>query len=91
MSDVRDPDHDQVAPVPNDGPSCHDLVRADLEARKEFGFNKYQSLLQPFNGRSFLQDVYEELLDAAVYIRGLIEEERVNEETRVKNTSYNET
>jgi len=79
MSDVRDPDRDQVAPVPNNNPSCHDLVIADMEERKEFGLHKYNSLLQPFNGRSFLLDAYEEVLDLAVYLRGKIEEERMNE------------
>lgn len=76
MSDVRDPDRDQVAPVPNDQPSCHDLVIADLTERKEFGLRKYNSLLQPNNGRSFLLDIYEEMMDVIVYIRGKLEEER---------------
>lgn len=76
MSDVRDPDRDQIAPTPNDGPSCHDLVIEDMLERKEFGLQKYQSLLQPHNGRSFLQDAYEEVLDLAVYLRGRLEEER---------------
>lgn len=76
MSDVRDPDRDQQAPIPNDGPSCHDLVIEDMQERKEFGLRKYNSLLQPNNGRSFLQDAYEEVLDLAVYLRGKLEEER---------------
>lgn len=76
MSDERDPETDQVAPVPNDGPSCHDLVIADMAERKEFGLRKYKSLLQPNNGRSMLQDAYEEVLDLAVYLRGAVEEER---------------
>lgn len=76
MSDVRDPDRDQAAPIPNDGPSCHDLVIADMEERKAFGLRKYSTYLQPHNGRSFLQDAYEEVLDLAVYLRGRLEEER---------------
>lgn len=76
VSDVRDPTTDQVAPIPNDGPSCHDLVMEDLTARKQFGLRKYNSLLQPNNGRSMLQDAYEEVLDLAVYLRGALEEER---------------
>jgi len=76
MSDKRDPERDQVAPIPNDGPSCHDLVREDLLERKEHGLRKYDSLLQPNNGRSMLQDAYEEVLDLAVYLRGALEEER---------------
>jgi hypothetical protein len=76
MSDVRDPDRDQVAPTPNKNPSCHDLVIEDMKERKEFGLRKYDSLLQPHNGRDFLRDIYEELLDATAYIRGRIEEEK---------------
>lgn len=56
-------------PVPNDLPSMHDLVMQDMAARKQFGLDKYKSLLQPFNGRDPLKDLYEEILDAAVYIR----------------------
>lgn len=76
MSDVRDPDRDQVAPVPNDNPSCHDLVIADLLERKEHGLRKYGSLLQAGNGRDFDLDVYEELLDATAYMRGKLEEKK---------------
>lgn len=76
MSDVRDPERDQQAPIPNDEPSCHDLVIEDMLERKEFGLRKYNSLLQPFNGRSFTRDAYEEVLDLAVYLRGKLEEEK---------------
>lgn len=79
MSEVRDPARDQVAPVPNDGPSCHDLVIEDMKERKTFGLQKYDSLLQPHNGRSFLRDAYEEVLDLAVYLRGRLEEERADQ------------
>lgn len=63
----------QPEPTPTDEPSAHDLVIADMAARKEFGLAKYGSLLQPGNGRDNLQDLYEELLDACVYIRNEIE------------------
>lgn len=56
-------------PKPNDLPSMHDLVMEDMAARKDFGFKKYQALLQPFNGRDPLKDLYEELIDALVYVR----------------------
>lgn len=74
MSAVRDPDRDQQAPVHNDGPSMHDLVVEDMRERKEFGLKKYGTVLQTGNDRSFLLDLYEELLDAIVYLRGLMEE-----------------
>lgn len=79
MGDVRDPERDQPLPVPNDGPSMHDLVAADMMERKEHGLRKYGQLLQAFNGRSFLQDGYEEVLDLAVYLRGALEEERARD------------
>lgn len=66
----------QPAPAPNDGPSMHDLVIADMASRKEFGLRKYQSLLQAHNGRDALQDAYEESLDLVVYLRQEIEERR---------------
>ena len=50
-----------------------DRVSADLLQRRIFGLAKYGSLLQPGNGRDNLQDLYEELLDACVYIRNEIE------------------
>lgn len=80
MSDVRDPETDQRLPVPNEQTSCQDLVIADIEKRKALGLRKYGTLLQPFNGRSFLQDAYEEVLDLAVYLRGKLEEERQTDE-----------
>ena len=76
MSEERDPETDQPLPIHNDQTSCQDLVIADIEARKALGLKKYGTLLQPFNGRSFLQDAYEEVLDLAVYLRGRLEEER---------------
>lgn len=52
--------------------SIQDQVIADLEARKELGFSKYGTLLYAKNGRSFAQDLYEELLDAACYLKGMM-------------------
>lgn len=80
MSDVRDPETDQAAPVPSDRPSAHDLVAEDVMERKAHGLRKYSSLLQPNNGRSFTRDAYEEVLDAAMYLRGLLEEEASNDD-----------
>lgn len=41
----------------------------DMADRNEMGKAKYGTPLQPFNGRKPLIDVYQELLDAAVYLR----------------------
>lgn len=78
MGDVRDPERDQVAPTPNDGVAIQDLVVADIVERKEHGIRKYGTPVQAFNGRSMLQDAYEEVLDLAVYLRGAIEEKNSN-------------
>jgi len=43
--------------------------------RDEYGLIKYGTRLQPFNGRNFKQDAISELLDALVYIEGMIYEE----------------
>jgi hypothetical protein len=48
-----------------------DLKRmiADVEARKAIGIERYGTPLQAFNGRDVLQDLYEELIDAATYTK----------------------
>jgi hypothetical protein len=66
---------DQPLPIPNENPSTHDLAIARLQARKELGLSRYGSLLQGFNGRSFLKDLIEELIDAVVYAEGKLFEE----------------
>ena len=74
MSDVRDPETDQVAPIPNDRPFIQDLVVEDVEERKQHGIRKYGTALQSGNGRDMLLDAYEEALDLTVYLRGLLDE-----------------
>jgi len=66
---VRQRPGDQPLPVPNDNPSVQDAVIADMEARKVLGLSRYGTLLQPLNGRDALRDLYEELLDAAMYAK----------------------
>jgi hypothetical protein len=51
------------------GPSVWDAVVADMREREAIGAKKYNKLLQAFDGRSSLVDVYQEILDAAVYLR----------------------
>ncbi len=50
-------------------------VIKDIKARAKAGRKKYKKPLQTFNGRSALQDLYEELLDAAQYIKQLLMEQ----------------
>jgi hypothetical protein len=62
----------QPKPTKNNLPHSWDLVIQDMKQRDEFGAKKYNTHLQPNNGRDTLLDVYEELLDAVVYIRTLL-------------------
>lgn len=60
---------DQLRPKKNDLPAVWDLVMIDIKERDDFGKKLYGTRLQPHNGRDVLLDIYEELLDAVVYIR----------------------
>jgi len=53
-------------------PVVWDLVRQDIDARDEAGRLKYGTMLHAENGRDPLIDLYQELLDALVYIRQLL-------------------
>lgn len=82
MSEATNP---EPAPIPEDGaPSAHDLVIEDLREhhglhfrlviedvreRKAMGLAKYNTILQPNNGRDSLVDAYQEALDLAAYLR----------------------
>ncbi len=65
---------EQAPPVANAHPAVWPLVLADMQARDGEGRRKYGVPLQPHNGRDTLVDLYQELLDAAVYTRTLIYE-----------------
>ena len=61
-----------------------DMVVEDLRERERVGYKKYGKALQPFDGRDSHQDLYEELLDAAQYIKkAMIERERLEREDTV--------
>jgi len=76
---------DQPLPTSRDDhPGTHHEVIEDLLARRELGLGRYGSLLQPHNGRSFLRDAYEESLDQAVYLRGLLDEVEAGREDLVE-------
>lgn len=50
---------------------CRDTGKNPIEviqARKNFGLDKYGSLLQPFNGRNSLEDALDEIADAFFYL-----------------------
>jgi hypothetical protein len=60
------------APLPAEG-DVWKLVMADMEQRRQMGIAKYGTPLQVDNGRDHLIDLYQELLDACVYLRAEIE------------------
>ena len=51
-----------------------DMVIEDIREREKKGFKKYGKALLPNDGRDSMQDLYEELLDAAQYIKKCMEE-----------------
>ena len=64
---------DQPLPTPTADPvGMHDLLIGHITARKDMGLNKYNTLLQTFNGRDGLRDAFEELLDLLVYLQQLM-------------------
>jgi hypothetical protein len=71
---------DQPLPTVNDTIFIQDLVVEDIEARKKVGIQRYGSALQAFNGRNVDQDLYEELVDATMYLRqALVERVQIRE------------
>lgn len=64
----------QAAPIPNDGPSMHDLAVEVIKERREIGLKEYGTILQTNNGRDFLTDSIEEVADLLCYLVGAREE-----------------
>lgn len=62
----------QPKPKKNNNPAAWDLVMQDIQKRDKFGESLYGTRLQPSNGRDTLLDLYEEMLDAVVYLRTLM-------------------
>jgi len=56
------------------GPEIAPLVIKDIEARIEKGIATYGEPLRSHNGRSAMRDMYEELLDAAIYCKQVLVE-----------------
>lgn len=75
----------QPAPKKNKRLPINDLVIKDLKDRKKQGAAKYGTVLQPFNDREAIVDLYEELLDACQYCRQLIEELKEFDKWRTKH------
>ena len=77
---------DQPLPIRNDAPDIQSQVIADIEARRLVGIERYGTALQPHNGRDALRDLYEELLDATMYIRQVMVE-RDRPRVTIRNTA----
>ena len=67
----------ETPPIHGEGESIHDMVIRDLLERKQFGLDKYGTILQAENGRDPLHDAYQEALDLACYLKQEIEKRRV--------------
>lgn len=61
------------------GKDVVDLVIGDIEKRRELGIERYGTSLETNNGRDALVDLYQELLDGAMYCRQKIEEDRTRD------------
>jgi hypothetical protein len=61
-------------PRPNGETPLWEEVIDDMKARDDMGSLRYKTRLQPFNGRDFALDAYEEALDKCVYLKGLSKE-----------------
>jgi hypothetical protein len=94
MSDNREFDT-QNKPTQNDEEAVWDAVIADFKKRDDFGYKKYGTRLQPFNGRNSLQDSYEEACDLLVYLKqSTIERKQIilllHEVSKVSSTTTEE-
>ena len=58
----------------------------DMDVRDQFGRSKYDTPLQPFNGRDAIKDAYQEALDLAVYLKQAQMEHHLKDETCIPLT-----
>lgn len=67
---------EQQEPVEGTGNDVWLMVIRDMEDRRQGGIVKYGQPVREDNGRDHLVDAYQEILDAAVYLRAEIERRR---------------
>ncbi len=65
-------------PIPNGNIAVWEVVIGDMKDRNALGIERYNTPLQPFNGRNALVDAYQESLDLAVYLRQRILEDELS-------------
>ena len=58
----------------NTHPNIWDIVITEMRLRSETGYKKYKKYLTEDTDEDMLRHLYEELLDASVYIRTLMEQ-----------------
>lgn len=59
-----------------------EIVLRDIQSRVDAGEQKYGKKLQTFNGRDALWDLYQELIDAVMYLRqAILERDAARRET----------
>lgn len=75
----------------DDEPDVADLVIEDIRAKKAAGIEKYGVPLRARNGRRAIVDLYQELIDAAHYVRQLIQEEEEGPQLFVVGVTGNPT
>lgn len=63
----------QDAPTPGKEIVLHRVI-SDLNERAEMGKKLYGSYLMTHNGRSALQDLYEEMMDSIMYLAQILME-----------------
>lgn len=76
----KSPNTPEPAPKATTGRPVWELVIEDMRERDRMGRAKYGVPLQAHNGRDPLVDLYQELLDAAVYVRQALEERKTTKE-----------
>jgi hypothetical protein len=62
----------QPAPVPGEGDGVWTQLIADMQARDQFGRQKYRTALHVEDGREGLVDAFQEALDLLVYLKKAI-------------------
>lgn len=78
MSDLKQREGDQPLPVRNTFEDIQSRVITDINERRLLGIQRYGTALQPHNGRDALRDLYEELLDGAMYAKQLMVERQTS-------------
>jgi hypothetical protein len=71
---------EEPPPTTGTGRPIWELVVEDMQARDAMGRERYGTPLLAHNGRDAMVDLYQELLDAVVYLRQALEERDVSDD-----------